>query len=87
MNYSIYSADRTTHLKIVVVALAASIGIASFGIAAHFQAGDQYTEMAHVVVAGKPSMRFAVALPARQDPLSDLTFINGSPALSGTQTR
>ena len=30
MNYSIYSADRTTHLKIVVVALAASIGIASF---------------------------------------------------------
>jgi hypothetical protein len=84
MNYSIYSADRTTHLKIVVVALVASIGIASFGIAAHFKADLQ---MAHVVKAGKPSMRFAAALPARQDTLSDLTFVNGSPALSGNQIK
>lgn len=85
MNYSIYSADRTTHLKIVVVALAASIGIASFGIAAHLKAGDEYSQMAHVVKASKPRMRFADALPARQDTLSDLTFVNGSPALTGTQ--
>jgi hypothetical protein len=87
MNYSIYSADRMTHLKIVVVALAASIGIASFGIAAHFKAGDQYSRTAYVVKAGKPSLRFAVALPARQDTLSDLTFVNDSPALSGIQSK
>ena len=87
MNYSICSADRTTHLKIVVVALVASIEIASFGIAAHINADDQYSQTAHVVKAGKPSMRFAVALPARQDTLSDLTFVNGSPALSGTQIK
>ena len=87
MNYSIYSADRTTHLKIVVVALVLSIGMASFGIAAHFKAEDQYSQMAYVVKAGKPSLRFAVALPARQDTLSDLTFVNGSPARSGAQTK
>jgi hypothetical protein len=29
MNYSIYSADRTTHLKIVVVALVTGISIAA----------------------------------------------------------
>ena len=87
MNYSIYSADRTTHLKIVVVALVASIGIASFGLTAHFKAGEQYSQTALVVKAGKPSMRFAVALPARQDTLPDLTFINGSPARSGTQIK
>src|SRR5437773_1573072 len=32
MNHSIYSADRTTHLKIVVVALVAGILVAGFGI-------------------------------------------------------
>ena len=34
MNHSIYSADRTTHLKIVVVALVAGIAVAGFGISA-----------------------------------------------------
>jgi hypothetical protein len=87
MNYSIYSADRTTHLKIVVVALVVSIAIASFGIASHLNAGDQYFQTAHVVKASKPSVRFAVALPARQDILSDLTFVNGSPVPSGTQIK
>ena len=87
MNYSIYSADRTTHLKIVVVALAVGIGIASFEIAARFKADGQYSQTAHVVKASKPSLRFAVALPARQDTLSDLTFVNGSPALSGSGTQ
>lgn len=33
MNHSLYSVDRTTHLKIVAVALVASIGLAGFGIA------------------------------------------------------
>jgi hypothetical protein len=34
MNWSLYTADRATHLKIVVVALTAGIMIAGFGIAA-----------------------------------------------------
>ncbi len=34
MNHSFYSADRMTHLKIVVVALIAAIGVAGFGISA-----------------------------------------------------
>ena len=33
MNHSIHSADRSTHLKIVVVALVAGIAVAAFGIA------------------------------------------------------
>jgi len=32
MNHSIYSADRSTHLKIVVVALVAAISVTSLGI-------------------------------------------------------
>ena len=35
MNWSIYTADRTTHLKIVVVGLCAALLIAVIGIAAH----------------------------------------------------
>jgi hypothetical protein len=35
MNHSFYSADRMTHLKIVVVALVAAIGVAGLGISAH----------------------------------------------------
>ena len=34
MNHSIHSADRSTHLKIVVVALVAGIAVAAFGISA-----------------------------------------------------
>ncbi|HVZ51577.1 MAG TPA: hypothetical protein VG986_06400 [Pseudolabrys sp.] len=34
MNWSMYTADRTTHLKIVVVGLAAALLIAVIGIAA-----------------------------------------------------
>jgi hypothetical protein len=34
MNWSLYTADRTTHLKIVVVGLAAALLIAVIGIAA-----------------------------------------------------
>ena len=32
MNHSIYSADRTTHLKVVIVALIAGILVDGFGI-------------------------------------------------------
>ena len=53
MNHSIYSADRTTHLKIVVVALVAGIAVAGFGISARGVSDDSYTQTAHVIKAGK----------------------------------
>ena len=40
MNHSIYSADRSTHLKIVVVALVAGIVVAGFGISARTGSDD-----------------------------------------------
>ena len=53
MNHSIHSADRATHLKIVVVvALVAGIAVAGFGISA--RTNSDYTQTAHVVKAGKP---------------------------------
>jgi hypothetical protein len=52
MNHSIYSADRTTHLKIVVVALVAGIAVAGFGISARSNP-DDYAQTAHVIKAGK----------------------------------
>ncbi|WJR77334.1 hypothetical protein [Bradyrhizobium sp. NP1] len=54
MNHSIYSADRGTHLKIVVVALVAGIAVAGLGIAARVTTDDGYTQTAHVIKAGKP---------------------------------
>jgi hypothetical protein len=55
MNHSIYSADRTTHLKIVVVALVAGIAVAGFGISARTTSSDEgYTQTAKVLKAGKP---------------------------------
>ena len=53
MNHSIHSADRTTHLKIVVVALVAGIAVAAFGISARTSVSD-FTQTAHVLKAGKP---------------------------------
>ena len=53
MNHSIYSADRSTHLKIVVVALVAGILVAGFGITAR-TSSDDFTQTARVMKAGKP---------------------------------
>ncbi|MBR0752462.1 hypothetical protein JQ604_09715 [Bradyrhizobium jicamae] len=53
MNHSIYSADRMTHLKIVVVALFAGVLVAGFGISAR-NTDDGYTQTAKVMKAGKP---------------------------------
>jgi hypothetical protein len=57
MNHSIYSADRMTHLKIVVVALVAGILVAGFSISARNTSSDEgYTQTARVMKAGKPVM-------------------------------
>ena len=52
MNHSIYSADRSTHLKIVVVALVAGIAVAGFGISVRSNS-DDYSQTARVMKAGK----------------------------------
>ena len=54
MNHSIHSADRSTHLKIVVVALVAGIAVAAFGISARTNADLTQTAQTHVMKAGKP---------------------------------
>jgi hypothetical protein len=51
MNHSFHSADRSTHLKIVVVALVAGIVVLGLGMSA--RTSTEYTETAHVVKAGK----------------------------------
>jgi hypothetical protein len=53
MNHSIYSVDRTTHLKIVVVALVAGVAVAGFGIYARINSDDGYAQTARVIKAGK----------------------------------
>jgi len=52
MNHSIYSADRSTHLKVVVVALVAGIVAVGFGISARSNS-DDYAQTARVIKAGK----------------------------------
>jgi hypothetical protein len=52
MNHSLHSADRSTHLKIVVVALFAGIVVAGLGISA--RTSSDFSQTAHVVKAGKP---------------------------------
>ena len=56
MNHSIYSADRTTHLKIVVVALVVGIAVAGFGISARTTSDEGFAQTAstRVMKAGKP---------------------------------
>jgi hypothetical protein len=52
MNHSIHSADRATHLKIVVMALVAGIAVAGFAISA--RTSSDYSQSAQVIKAGKP---------------------------------
>ena len=56
MNHSIYSADRTTHLKVVIVALVAGIVVAGFSISARNTSDEGLTQTAGtpVMKAGKP---------------------------------
>ena len=60
MNHSIYSADRTTHLKIVVVALVAGILVAGFSISTRNSSDEGLTQTARVMKAGKPVIDHAV---------------------------
>jgi len=55
MNHSIYSADRTTHLKIVVVALVAGVYLAGVGLFSKNFSAD-YAQSARVIKADKPVM-------------------------------
>ncbi len=55
MNHSIYSADRATHLKIVVVALVAAVVVTGLSISARLSnTDDGYTQTARVIKAGQP---------------------------------
>ena len=54
MNHSIHSADRSTHLKIVVVALVCGIAVAAFGISARSNSEFTQTAQTQVMKAGKP---------------------------------
>lgn len=54
VNHSIYSADRMTHLKIVIVALVAATATAGIGIASRVSRDD--TVQARVIKAGTPVM-------------------------------
>ncbi len=54
MNHSMYSADRATHLKIVVVALVAAIVVADLAISSHLNSDTASVSTAAVVKAGKP---------------------------------
>ena len=56
MNHSLYSADRTTHSKIVIVALICATAVTGIGIAAHSRPGDEAAGAARVIDAGKPAM-------------------------------
>ena len=53
MNYSIYSADRTTHLKIVVVALVTGISIAGLCLSSRVNLDAASTHTEGVVKADK----------------------------------
>jgi hypothetical protein len=52
MNHSIYSADRRTHLKIVIIALV--VGIVGVGLGLSFRADIGSIQTAGVLKAGKP---------------------------------
>jgi len=54
MSHSIYSADRATHLKIVVVGLLCAIVVAAIGIFAHVSSNIDLGTAA-LVKAGRPT--------------------------------
>ncbi len=58
-NATIFTADRTTHLKIVVISLVLSIAVLLVGISTHIAASDTSDDSARIAAgpplkAGKP---------------------------------
>ena len=53
VNHSIYSADRMTHLKIVVVAMIAGVALVGVGISVRLSSDDGDARTARVIKAGK----------------------------------
>jgi hypothetical protein len=49
MNHSVYSADRTTHLKIVVVALVVSIAVVGLAVSARSSATEDYAQATRII--------------------------------------
>jgi len=54
MDHSLLTASRTTHVKIVVVALLSAIVVVSVGIAAHVGAAPSAELAPNVLKAGQP---------------------------------
>ncbi len=54
MNQSMYRADRTTHLKIVVIGLLCALAVAAIGIFAHVSSSVDLGTAA-LVKAGRPT--------------------------------
>jgi hypothetical protein len=63
MNHSIYSADRTTHLKIVVIALVAGIVGVGLALSSRSNSDTGSTQTAGVVKAGKPVLTTSSGVP------------------------
>jgi hypothetical protein len=53
MNHSLHSADRSTHLKIVAIAVCAAVALLSIGLSSR---DGGYTQTARVTQAGKSVM-------------------------------
>ncbi|EAQ34051.1 hypothetical protein NB311A_06618 [Nitrobacter sp. Nb-311A] len=54
MNHSIQSADRATHLKIVIIALVAGAVLTTFGTS--LRPSSNFIQTVHVTKAGQPTM-------------------------------
>jgi hypothetical protein len=54
MNHSIYSADRSTHFKIVVAALCAATAVAGLALSFRDTSGDGSVRAEPIIKAGKP---------------------------------
>lgn len=54
MNHSFYSTDRSTHLKVVVVALVAGIAVSGLALSSRINPDQGSQQTAGIIKAGKP---------------------------------